>query len=75
MVSVHMPLDLAADEPEWPPQEFFNVFLPFAECAGCGHLSEPTDFDKLERPNRALQQAAGACRLSGVHSSLGPRRC
>jgi hypothetical protein len=40
-------LDLAADEPEWPPQEFFNVFLSFAGCAGCGRLSEPTDFGKL----------------------------
>src|SRR5262249_11068529 len=40
-------LELAAGGPEWPPQEFFNVFLSFARCAGCGHLSEPTDFGKL----------------------------
>ena len=40
-------LDLVADEPELPPQEFFTIFLPFARCVGCGHLSEPTDFGKL----------------------------
>src|SRR5712691_5156398 len=26
-------------------------------------------------PNQTLQQTAGACRLSQVRSSLGPRRC
>jgi hypothetical protein len=36
-----------ADEPDWPLQDFFNVFLSFARCASCGHLSEPTDFGKL----------------------------
>lgn len=40
-------LDLADDEPGWPLQDFFNVFLSFAECVGCGHRSEPTDFGKL----------------------------
>jgi hypothetical protein len=38
---------LATDRPEWPSQEFFNVFLSFACCVGCWHLSEPTDFGKL----------------------------
>lgn len=28
-----------------------------------------------QTPNQALQRTAGACRLSGVRSSLGPRRC
>ena len=28
-----------------------------------------------QTPNQALQQTAGARRLSGVHGSLGPRRC
>lgn len=27
------------------------------------------------RPNQSLQQTAGACRLSGIHSSFRPRRC
>ncbi len=40
-------LDLAEDEPDWPLQGFFNVFLLFARCADCGLLSEPTDFGKL----------------------------
>jgi hypothetical protein len=39
-------LDLA-DEPGWPLQDFFNEFLSFAACVGCGHRSEPTDFGKL----------------------------
>jgi hypothetical protein len=36
-----------ADQTDWPLREFFNVFLPFARCVGCGHLSEPTDLGKL----------------------------
>jgi len=39
--------DLANEDLGWPLQEFFNVFLSFARCTGCGHLSEPTDFGKL----------------------------
>jgi len=40
-------LDLAEDEPDWPIQEFFLVFLLFARCAACEHVSQPTDFGKL----------------------------
>jgi hypothetical protein len=32
-------------------------------------------FRDARTPNQALQPTAGACRLSQVHSSLGPRRC
>ena len=28
-----------------------------------------------QTPNQALQQTAGACSVSGIRSSLGPRRC
>jgi len=29
------------------PEDFFNVFLSFARCAGCGALARPTKFGKL----------------------------
>ena len=39
--------DLAADGLGWPLQEFFTVFLSFAQCSECRQLSEPTNFGKL----------------------------
>ena len=38
-------------------------------------LVEATLTPRADVPNQALQQTAGACRLSQGHSSLGPRRC
>lgn len=39
--------DLLFDKPELPCEEFFIVFLSYGRCAGCGELSELTDFGKL----------------------------
>jgi hypothetical protein len=39
--------EVIEDEPAWPAQDFFSVFRLLADCAGCGHASEPTDFGKL----------------------------
>ncbi len=46
-VSWYAVFDLALEEPEWPTQEFFNVFLCYGRCVGSDSISALTDFEKM----------------------------
>jgi hypothetical protein len=44
---VYWDFDIILDEPELPAQEFFNVFLIYGVCKGCGKASSVADLGKL----------------------------